>query len=319
MSTLSESALRDRRHHRIVVSAGRRGPKTVDGFVRYQQARSLSAATIKRRGVALRSFERSLLDRNILEATSVDVEDWLSTLRSAATRAHYRSDLKVFYRWAHRRGFIEKNPVELTDPIRRTRSVPRPLPGSVIATAIAVAEPSTRLAIMLGAYAGLRVSEIADLATEDVGQHVLTVRDGKGGKDRVVPLHPLLAGELHRRPGGWLFPADPGDRHVTAATVRRRISAAFTAIGVTMTAHQLRHSFGTELARVTNGNLLLVAHVLGHDSVVTTQGYTAFAAGPEAAAIGKLWADDEPTGLPALVTSAHPDGPYGQDLRTEQP
>jgi site-specific recombinase XerC len=58
--------------------------------------------------------------------------------------------------------------------------------------------------------------------------------------------------------------------------------------------HQLRTSFATELARIVNGNLLLVAHVLGHDSIVTTSGYTKYAVGPETLAIGQLWQEDGP-------------------------
>jgi hypothetical protein len=70
-----------------------------------------------------------------------------------------------------------------------------------------------------------------------------------------------------------------------------RTSSPFKLIGLEMTAHQLRHAFATELARVVDGNLLLVANVLGHDSVVTTQGYTRFIQGPERDAVRKMWSD----------------------------
>lgn len=86
-----------------------------------------------------------------------------------------------------------------------------------------------------------------------------------------------------------MFPA-PSGGHLTAQTVRRWIVDTFAAIEVRIHPHQLRAGFATELARVTDGNLLLVAHVLGHESVVTTQGYTAWTRGPEHAAVAKMWA-----------------------------
>ena len=260
----------------------------MDGFVRYQQGRSFSAATIKRRQAALRSLQRWIGDRPILTAAPADVEEWLASLRTAATKAHYRSDVGVFFRWAQRRGLVERNPVDLTDPVRRPRGVPRPVPIEAITAAAGVADRSTRLAILLGAYAGLRISEMAALDRADVTTDgpcpAIFVRHGKGAKSRVVPLHPILAAIIRPMPAGPLLP-------VSVPTLRRRISAAFAAVGVTMTPHQLRHATGTELARVSNGNMLLVAHVLGHDDISTTQVYTRFSVGPEAAAVARMWAD----------------------------
>ena len=101
----------------------------------------------------------------------------------------------------------------------------------------------------------------------------LVVRDGKGGKDRVVPVHPLLARLLdgigHRGPvivgrhGGPVRPDTVGD------IIRRH----FRAHGIVATPHQLRHTFGTEMTRAAGGNLLVVARTMGHASTNTTMGY----------------------------------------------
>ena len=59
-----------------------------------------------------------------------------------------------------------------------------------------------RRAIFLMLFAGLRISEAAALRWRDVdleGRY-LVVRDGKGGKDRSVPLHPILLTELNKAP-----------------------------------------------------------------------------------------------------------------------
>lgn len=62
--------------------------------------------------------------------------------------------------------------------------------------------------------------------------------------------------------------------------------------------HQLRASFASELARVTNGNLALVAHVLGHQSMATLAPYVAWVEGPEVAAVARMWPEreEEPPG-----------------------
>ena len=192
---------------------------------------------------------------------------------------------------AQRRGLVTTSPADKTDPVRTPRAIARPVAPAAVALAIGVAKPQARRAIMLGAYAGLRVSEIAAMHTDELRfdrPAVLTVRNGKGGKDRAVPMHPLLACELAVVPAGWVFPAEGGG-HITSGTIRRWVVDTFAGVGVAMHPHQLRHGFATELARVTNGNLLLVAHVLGHESVTTTQGYTAWACGPEAAAVAMMW------------------------------
>ena len=58
--------------------------------------------------------------------------------------------------------------------------------------------------------------------------------------------------------------------------------------GVTATPHQLRHTFGTEFARVSNGNLVQLAALMGHDSIDTTMGYVGWA-GDGADAVGRMY------------------------------
>jgi integrase len=80
----------------------------------------------------------------------------------------------------------------------------------------------------VGYAAGLRVSEIVHLRVEDIDSRrgVIHVREGKGKKDRYVPLSPRLLEELRGywrvvRPRPYLFPgADPG-RPVRGDTFRR--------------------------------------------------------------------------------------------------
>jgi integrase/recombinase XerD len=257
----------------------------VDAFSTSQQARSLAAATIKRRRATLSVFARYMTPASITTATLGDVEHFLAGLHTAATRHHYRSDLKMFFRWAQRRGIVAGNPVELTDGVRSPKSVPRPAAPETVAAAYMAANERVQLAILLGALAGLRVGEIVSLHADDVrldlDPAVLLVRQGKGGKDRIVPVHPTLVRHLRGRTG-WLFASRVTGRPVRAQSLSVAMKKALTINGVRVTAHQLRHAFGTEAARWSNGNLVLVGKLMGHESPTTTMGYVGW--NPEAGA-----------------------------------
>lgn len=263
----------------------------MEAFVQYQRGRAFSEKTIRRRVTAISSFLDYLEPAGLAEATPNDVEEWLRGFPGAQTRYSYRSDVKMLYRWAIRRGITDLNPVDDTDAPRLPKRLPRPLQADELAASLAAADGDVQLMVLLGAFAGLRVFEIAALSTGDIHLHrkppVLLVSQGKGRKDRVVPLHPTLASRLSGLEPGWVFPGRDG--HLLASTIAKRISNVFERVGVVATPHQLRHTFGTELARVMRGNLVAVADVMGHDSIETTRLYVGWT--PETAdQIGEMYA-----------------------------
>jgi len=253
----------------------------IDAFARHQEACNLSPATVRRRCTALRSFQKFLgPELDILAAKTSDVEEWLRQLKSPRTRAHYRSDLICFYRWAVRRDHVELSPMDRTDPVKVRKTIPRPLSGEVILAAIACApHATTRLMIMLAAYAGLRVAEIAALSAEDVHIHkrTLIVEHGKGDKARQQPLHPALVEAMSDLPPGWVFPSPTTGSHLRTEAVYQRIKTAFMHVGVDMHPHQLRASFATSLAEIAGGDLISVQKLMGHESPDTTMIYVQWA------------------------------------------
>jgi integrase len=252
----------------------------LDAFDEYQRGRGLAKATRGRRRMSLGSVGRFMAPRSITEVKVGDVDKWLARLTSPGTKRAYYSDLGAFFKWAHRRELVPSNPMLMTDPPKKPRHLPKPARADVIATAIAMSSGPTQLMILFGALAGLRVAEIAALSSEDVfldhEPPVLLVRQGKGGKDRIVPLHPRLLERLRNAQHGWLFPSEhPKHEHLTAATVGLRISEALSIAsdGQHVTAHQLRHYFGSEAAKWAKGNVILVGGLMGHASTDTTMGY----------------------------------------------
>jgi len=248
----------------------------IEAFAHHQRTRGFSAQTVRRRTNTLHSFERFLAPANLGDATLAHIEEWLSTKPAARTRHAYRSDLRVFYAWAVKRNLLDTNPAALTDSIKVPKALPRPI-GSEVHTALLVGSQRARRMVALELFAGLRSSEVAVLDCSDIGHGVIVVRDGKGGKDRVIPMHPVLAEMLDGIPGsGRLFTR--AGRPISSSAVARVIAHQFERCGISATPHQLRHTFGTELARATNGNLVAMADLMGHSSTETTRGYTGWAA-----------------------------------------
>jgi integrase len=124
-----------------------------------------------------------------------------------------------------------------------------------------------RLAVLLGARAGLRRAEIRGLHQRDISETHLTVT-GKGGKTRRIPIHPDLRGPL-RAVEGWAFPSSqrPGE-HLSSQRMAEIIDSA---IGP-WTAHSLRRRFATS-AYDGSGDIRAVQELLGHASPTTTSLY----------------------------------------------
>src|SRR5690349_2291097 len=111
-------------------------------------------------------------------------------LRAPASLSQEMSHVRAFYDWAMRADLTARNPTDWIDPVRQKRHLPRPVSEGDLHKLLTNAEPDMRRMIALGAMAGLRSAEIAKVEWDDLdpGNGVLWVREGKGGKDRSVPL-----------------------------------------------------------------------------------------------------------------------------------
>ena len=129
---------------------------------------------------------------------------------------------------------------------------------------------------------GLRITEASLLETRDIDsmQKVIHVRNGKGGKERMVPMDSKLYRLLRtyykheQPPKPWMFASKSGNP-ICPETARRALlcAAAASGIGKIVGPHMLRHAFATHL--LENGeNLRRIQVVLGHGSIRSTQIYT---------------------------------------------
>lgn len=207
------------------------------------------------------------------------------------------SAIRSFGEFMRAEGLIPDNPATLVRRPKQSQLLPTALPVEDV-TAIIDGPPALAddplgrrdralLEVLYGS--GLRVSEaigldLADLRWEG-GELTLRVREGKGGKDRIVPLGSRggAAIEAYLRVRERLGPSpDPqalflsrrgvrlGDRSARELVYQRCLATGARArIGP----HGLRHSFATHLLE-SGCDLRTIQKLLGHTSLSTTQRYT---------------------------------------------
>lgn len=246
-------------------------------WVGHLRAGGMSASAIELRRYQLGRVARAMVDRDPWTVTQDDITAWLASHNwKRESLRSYRSALRSFYAWAHEAGLIDSDPASRLRKVPPAQARPRPAPEPVIESALRTADERGRLAILLGAHAGMRRAEIAKVHTRDLVEDPdgwSLIVHGKGSKDRVVPLIDEAA-ETIRRAGGWVFPNGQGG-HLTPAHLGKIVSRA---LGSGVTPHQLRHRFASIAYQQTH-DIRAVQELLGHTSVATTQRYTAVADG----------------------------------------
>jgi integrase len=238
----------------------------IAAYIDHQRVRGFSRRTVARRQWSLERWQRHVGD--LAAATVGDVETFLAGFPAAQSRYSIRSDLRLLYRFATARGWLPGDPTELLPAPRVPRRASTPIPAGDVRALLAGLAGVDRVAVMLAACAGLRVSEIAGVRGEhvDLVGRWLTVR-GKGGGDDVVPLSAGLVAELARLPRhGRVLPWSSG------ATVSARIRTLLRRHGVAGRPHDLRHSFANAAAAATN-DPRTVQRLMRHAELTTTTRY----------------------------------------------
>lgn len=221
-----------------------------------------------------------------------------STIRRRA------SAVRSFYRFLHRDGVVDRNPADLLSLPKGGSRLPKVLKPVEVGRMLEAAEGRTRtedapapeawrdLALVELLYdAGLRAGEACALRRPDVDlrEGWLRVEQGKGGRDRVLPLAEPAAlavgaylergrGELaarSERPEPDALLLNARGHPMTTRDVRRVIEGLGRrgGVGRPVWPHLLRHSFATHLLE-GGADLRSVQELLGHVDVGSTQVYT---------------------------------------------
>lgn len=246
-------------------------------------------------------------DNRFSEAAREDIEAYLISCNaeglSRATRARRLSALRQLYHFAFEEGWRSDNPaIQIKGP-GRAKTLPKTLEVIEVDRLLDAArqtgrKPADRLrntCLMELLYAtGMRVSELMSLPVAAArGDPNMLLVQGKGGKERMVPLSPpareaLRAWLMQRdeadedsqakgNPGSkFLFPSRGKEGHLTRHWFYLLIKDLAVTGGVDpkkVTPHTLRHAFATHL--LANGaDLRAIQALLGHADIATTEIYT---------------------------------------------
>ncbi|MBV8890762.1 MAG: tyrosine-type recombinase/integrase [Acidobacteria bacterium] len=221
----------------------------------------------------------------------VDIEAFLHHLSgiplTGVSRARKLAAIRKFFSFLHENGILQTNPAAAVKGARREEKEPGILYKEQYKALLYEATESPRdyAIIMTFLQTGIRLSELANLRLEDVDfeNRLLTVRQGKGRKDRQIPLVEeevkALRNYLRYRAtelildDDTLFLAKNGTslnvssvkaivaKYVKKAGIRKRVSV-----------HTLRHTFGAHKAD-KNMSIATLQELMDHKKKETTLKY----------------------------------------------
>ena len=264
------------------------------------QERNLSVHTARNYRIDLMDFGRWAARRGVkpLSASHRHIRMYLGELDRARysrrTVNRRLSALRTFFRWLIVHGHVSKDPVSALQGPKAAKSLPHAIPAAQMDALLAAwnDDPTPiglrNRALLEFLYAcGARISEASGLLARDVSPEAgIAKLFGKGGKERIVPLHDAAIDamgeyarkarpELLGREGCPYFFVSTRGAKMGSDAMRRVFKKSLAMVGIDepYTPHDMRHSFATDLVE-GGADLRSVQELLGHSSLSTTQVYT---------------------------------------------
>lgn len=259
--------------------------RNFDSFIQTLEAENKSPLTIRQYRSSWNRFVE-WFDGDPTEATPKDINDFKRHMidegKSPNTQRQTLTHLKAFFRYLEDGGEVIDNPVDRIEAVKIARETPKWLNNkeqNELLRKINKFGNIRELAIIETMLrAGLRVQELVDLRREDIEisdrKGCLTVRDGKHGKFRRVPLNKDLRRTLSAYMDEYggngddpLFTSTSNNskgKKISTRAVQQLVAKYKDLTKIEqLTCHSLRHSFGHDLV-VQGESLDVVARLLGH-------------------------------------------------------
>lgn len=249
-------------------------PGLLAEWAQWMKAAGMSTRTITDRVQLVARFEAACSVQSVI----ADWQDLAGFLGSdhfqPGTRQTYHAHLKAWFHWLVLMDHRETDPtIKLRSP-KAPKRKPRPITLAQLSRILNTRmHRRTRAMVLLGAYEGFRVSEIARVRGSDLRGEEIEVL-GKGGRQDKLPVHDLVAEVAATMPRtGFWFPSHVKLGPITGKSVSAILSDLMDRAGVPGTPHCLRHFYGTECLK-TKGNLAVVRQLMRHENLATTALYT---------------------------------------------
>lgn len=194
--------------------------------------------------------------------------------------------IRVFYDYLHHEEGVKlSNPVKRGSALRMPKPLPKHLRDEEVMVLFDVMDKARDRAIFkVMLRCGLRVEEVANLHLRDLDlkRNRIFVRNGKGGKDRVVYMsrdaHEAIIEYLRvRRPSKAkkIFLVEKGPytgKPISVRGIQKRMEYYARIIGLKVSCHQLRHTMATQMLNA-EAEVTTIQELLGHNGINTTERY----------------------------------------------
>ena len=270
----------------------------------YLPARNMAPLTRKTYGELVGRLVAWLGEHGILTPRQVELRTLNAYLAhldgqrlAGSTRRKYVYGIKLFFRFLEAHGHAAGNVTTCLIPPALESKEPRVLTMAEYRRLREVVRDQTRDAAIVEVLlqTGIRLGELARLRLDDISvpQRIgvaadaagsLSVRQGKGRKDRTVTLNhracEALAAYLQVRPGATLFREVFLTKHrkpMKPRAYQAMLERSFAKAGIERAhPHTLRHTFGTHMVKA-GANLRSVQEMMGHSDLKTTSRYVSLA------------------------------------------
>lgn len=205
--------------------------------------------------------------------SSEEIKDYLLTAKQVNSQRHMHSAIKLFYKYtAH-----QPQKFRFIEYARKEKKLPKIIDKDFLVSKINSIENLKHKSIIMLAYStGMRVSEVCNLLISDIDSKrmIITIRQSKGNKDRIVPLSQNVLSLLRiyfkkYKPKINLFNGQNSLKysHKSCNEIVKKY------IGSDYHFHLIRHSNATALLE-SGTDLRIIQKLLGHSSSKTTEIYT---------------------------------------------
>jgi integrase len=238
--------------------------KLTDEVIEAKERDGKSKRTIGSLRGYLGKFCQTFGERLVATITAEELDNWLRSLPlSPKSRMNFRQHIGVLFSYAKQRQMITENPIEFTTKPKLIDKAPEIFSIDELQTLLEAAqkqEPDVLPMLAIGAFAGLRDSEIKRLNWAEVrlvrGHIEVTAAKAKSARRRLVPIQPNLM--------EWLRPYAAITGSVVPARYKGKLGRVRTAAGLThWPKNGLRHSFASYRYAATQ-DATMTAHDLGH-------------------------------------------------------
>ncbi len=210
----------------------------------------------------------------------------------------YHKTLLVFFRWCIKNGFLEKNPILDIEVPKMEKRLPTKLSKQTAFQLLEVVynypyeysflRYRNHAIFSTFIFAGLRKQELLNLKFADIDLENLTlfIRQGKGGKDRIVPISYVLAQSLKKyveerkrlnKTNPEFFSSLRNNRGFTENGLKKLVEQVIKTSKIIFTVHKLRHTFAT-LMLEGGCDIYSLSKMMGHSDIKTTTIYLAASA-----------------------------------------